>query len=54
MYMGTSGGNFELWMHVEGIAEDIKVWSKWKDMQVKRTKNSKDWIDVKTFVEKFV
>ena len=49
MYMGTSGGNFELWMHVEGIAEDIKVWSKWEDMQVKRTKNSKDWIDVKTF-----
>ena len=49
MYMGKSGGNFELWMHVEGIAEDIKVWSKWEDMQVKRTKNSKDWIDVKTF-----
>lgn len=28
MYMGQSAGNFELWMHVEGIAEDIKVWSK--------------------------
>ena len=49
MYMGTSGGNFELWMHVEGIAEDIQVWSKWDDMQVKRKKNSNDWIDVKKF-----
>ena len=25
MYMGQSGGNFEHWMHVEGISEDIKV-----------------------------
>lgn len=51
MYMGTSGGNFELWMHVEGIAEDIKVWSKWDDMQVKGKKNGRsvDWTDVKTF-----
>ena len=51
MYMGTSGGNFELWMHVEGIAEDIKVWSKWDDMQVKGNKNGRsvDWTDVKTF-----
>lgn len=46
MYMGTSGGNFELWMHVEGIAEDIKVWSKWQDLQVKPTAGS-DWKDVK-------
>lgn len=51
MYMGTSGGNFELWMHVEGIAKDIKVWSKWDDMQVKGNKNGRpvDWTDVKTF-----
>ena len=46
MYMGQSGGNFELWMHVEGIAEDIKVWSKWDDLQVKPTANS-DWKNVK-------
>ena len=46
MYMGKSGGNFELWMHVEGIAEDIKVWSKWEDLQVKPTANSK-WKNVK-------
>ena len=51
MYMGQSGGNFELWMHVDGIAEDIKVWSKWQDMQVKGRKDGKDvnWTDVKTF-----
>lgn len=46
MYMGQSGGNFELWMHVDGIAEDIKVWSKWQDMQVKATDKS-DWKNVK-------
>ena len=40
MYMGTSGGNFELWMHVDGI-EDVLVWSKWQDMQVKgKNKNN--------------
>ena len=39
MYMGTSGGNFELWMHVDGIADDILVWKKWQDMQV----HSEDW-----------
>jgi len=51
MYMGTSGGNFDLYMHVDGIAEDIKVWSKWENMQVKGKKNgqSVDWTDVKTF-----
>lgn len=53
MYMGTSGGNFDLYMHVDGIAEDIKVWSKWQDMQVKgknkagQTVNS--WTNVRTF-----
>ena len=46
MYMGKSGGNFELWMHVDGIAEDILVWSKWEDLQVKPTANSK-WKNVK-------
>lgn len=46
MYMGQSAGNFELWMHVEGIAEDIKVWSKWQDLEVKPNANS-DWKNVK-------
>ena len=50
MYMGTSGGKFELWMHVDGM-EDIKVWSKWDDMQVKGTANS-DWTNVKDFDSK--
>ena len=51
MYMGTSGGNFDLYMHVDGIAEDILVWSKWQNMQVKGEKNgqSVDWTDVKKF-----
>ena len=46
MFMGQSGGDFELWMHVEGIAEDILVWSKWQDMQVKANPNSR-WTNVK-------
>ena len=46
MYMGQSAGNFELWMHVNGIAGDIKVWSKWDDLQVKPTANS-NWMNVK-------
>ena len=51
MYMGTSSGDFDLYMHVEGIAEDILVWSKWQNMQVKGKKNgqSVDWTDVKKF-----
>ena len=51
MYMGTSAGNFDLYMHVDGIAKDILVWSKWENMQVKGKKNGKsvDWTDVKTF-----
>ena len=48
MYMGTSGGDFDLYMHVDGIAEDILVWSKWQDMQVKGTANS-NWKDVKAY-----
>ncbi len=53
MYMGTSGGDFKLWMHVDGIEKDVCVWNKWQGMQVKgqnywgQTVN--DWTDVKTF-----
>ena len=50
MYMGTSGGNFDLYMHVDGIGE-ILVWSKWQGMQVKGSSNG-SWIDVKTFDSK--
>ena len=52
MYMGTSGGNFNLWMHVDGIENDILVWSKWQDMQVKGKDfwgNETAWTDVKKF-----
>lgn len=48
MYMGTSGGNFDLYMHVDGIDGDILVWSKWQDMQVKGTANS-SWQNVKEY-----
>lgn len=44
MYMGTSIGAFQLWMHVDGIGE-IKVWDKWENMQVKAKTNS-NWINV--------
>ena len=50
MYMGTSGGNFDLYMHVDGIGE-ILVWSKWQDMQVKGSSKG-SWINVKTFDSK--
>ena len=48
MYMGTSGGNFRLWMHVDGIENDILVWSKWQDMQVQGHANSQ-WKNVKDY-----
>lgn len=52
IYMGTSGGNFDLYIHVDGMA-DRKVWSKWEGIQVKgKNKNGRtvtDWTDVYTF-----
>ena len=52
IFMGTSGGNFKLCMHVDGVGE-IEVWSKWEGIQVKgKNKNGKtvtDWTDVYTF-----
>lgn len=34
IFMGQSGGDFDLYMHVDGIGE-ILVWKKWEDMQAK-------------------
>lgn len=34
IFMGQSGGDFDLYMHVDGIGE-ILVWRKWEDMQAK-------------------
>lgn len=52
IFMGTSGGNFKLYMHVDGIGE-IEVWNKWEGIQVKgKNKNGRtvtDWTDVYTF-----
>lgn len=52
IFMGTSGGNFKLCMHVDGVGE-IDVWNKWEGIQVKGKNKSgktvKDWTDVYTF-----
>lgn len=36
IFMGQSGGDFDLYMHVDGVGE-ILVWRKWEDMQAKFT-----------------
>ncbi len=52
IFMGTSGGNFKLYMHVDGIGE-IEVWNKWEGIQVKGKNKSgqtvTDWTNVYTF-----
>ena len=52
IFMGESGGNFKLYMHVDGIGE-IEVWSKWEGIQVKGTNSSgkkfTTWTDLKSF-----
>ena len=55
IFMGESGGNFKLCMHVDGIGE-IDVWEKWEGIQVKG-KNSKGedvttWTDLTSFDSK--
>jgi hypothetical protein len=52
IFMGQSGGNFDLYMHVDGVGE-IKVWSKWEGIQV-MGKNSKGqdvttWTNLQSF-----
>jgi hypothetical protein len=55
IFMGQSGGNFKLYMHVDGIGE-IEVWSKWDGIQVKGTNSSGQnvttWTDLKSFDSK--
>ena len=56
IFMGESGGNFKLCMHVDGIGE-IDVWEKWEGIQVKG-KNSKGedvttWTDLTSFDKKY-
>ena len=52
IFMGTSGGNFKLCMHVDGVGE-IDVWNKWEGIQVKgKNKNGQtvtNWTDVDKF-----
>ncbi len=40
IFMGQSGGDFELWLHVDGVAKDKKIWSKWDNMQCKYNNHS--------------
>ena len=46
IFMGQSGGDFDLYMHVDGIGE-ILVWRKWEDMQAKFSANG-NWQDLYT------
>ena len=46
IFMGQSGGDFDLYMHVDGIGE-ILVWRKWEDMQAK-FKGKNGWQDLYT------
>jgi len=43
IFMGQSGGDFTLYMHVDGIGE-IKVWDKWTNMQAQFNTNT--WQDL--------
>ena len=42
IFMGKSGGNFKLYLHVEGVAEDRIIWEKWQGIQYKK-EGSSDW-----------
>ena len=39
IYMGQSGGDFTLYLHVDGVANDIPVWNKWQNIAYKLTGN---------------
>lgn len=39
IFMGQSGGNFRLYLHVKGYSEDILVWSKWDNIEYKNRTN---------------
>ena len=36
IFMGKSGGNFSLYLHVDGVEEDICIWNKWDGIQYKK------------------
>ena len=40
IFMGQSGGDFQLWLHVDGVAQDKLIWSKWQNMKCKYNNNS--------------
>ena len=42
IYMGQSGGNFSLYLHVDGLEDDICVWNKWEGIQYKNN-GDEDW-----------
>lgn len=44
IFMGQSGGDFDLYMHVDGVGE-IPVWRKWEGIQAKFA-GSDDWKDL--------
>ena len=52
IFMGQSGGDFDLYMHVDGIGE-ILVWRKWEGIQAKFA-GSDDWKDLYKEYEKNV
>ena len=41
IYMGQSGGNFDLYIHVDGVAKDILVWHKWENIEYKMPNDNK-------------
>jgi hypothetical protein len=43
IFMGQSGGNFQLFMHVEGVANEIKVWDKWENIAYKEKGNEQNY-----------
>ena len=52
IFMGQSGGDFDLYMHVDDIGE-ILVWRKWEGIQAKFA-GSDDWKDLYKEEQKFV
>lgn len=42
IFMGKSGGNFSLYLHVDGLDEDICAWNKWDGIQYKK-KGDTEW-----------
>ena len=43
IYMGQSGGDFKLCMHVDGVDNDFIVWSKWDNIQYKEKATDSNW-----------